>query len=178
MPQPPELAWFPLRVTYSREMKFKAYLDETGVESFIPMHYVRSGGDGAKRKLVPVVHNLIFLHTTAAVVARLKKDSPFSGQIRYIMSLDGRRPLTIPHKQMQDFIAVAGSYDEQVLYLPVEESKLKVGDRVRITSGVWAGVEGRFVRIKRGLRVVVELEGFMAVATASLHPSMVEKVKE
>lgn len=177
MPQPPELAWFPMRVTYSREMKFKAYLDEMGVESFLPMHYVRTGADSTKRKLVPVVHNLIFLHTTASVVAKLKKDSPFSGQIRYIMSLDERRPLTIPHKQMQDFIAVAGSYDEQILYLPVEESTLKAGDRVRIVSGIWAGVEGRFVRIKRGLRVVVEIEGFMAVATASLHPSMVEKVE-
>ena len=28
----PEMAWYPLRVTYSREMKFKAYLEQNGVK--------------------------------------------------------------------------------------------------------------------------------------------------
>ncbi len=178
MPTTPEQAWYPLRVTYSREMKFKLYLDEKGIENFIPLHYVQPDGPGAKRKLVPVVHNLIFVHSTRGEVESLKKDSPFADQIRYIMSLTDRRPLTVPRKQMEDFIAVAGSYEEQILYLPAEEARLKAGDRVRITAGPWCGIEGRLVRIKRGLRVIVELQGFMAVATATLHPSLVEKISQ
>ena len=31
--------WFPMRVTYQREMKVKAELDRLGIECFIPMKY-------------------------------------------------------------------------------------------------------------------------------------------
>ena len=34
-----DLKWFAIRVTYSREMALKGYLDQYGIESFIPMHY-------------------------------------------------------------------------------------------------------------------------------------------
>ena len=172
------MAWYPFRVTYSLEMKFKAYLDALGIENFIPLHYVPPEGSGAKRKLVPVVHNLIFVRAAQATVQSLKRTSPFADQIRYIMSLTERRPLTIPPKQMRDFIAVAGTYEEQLLYLPTDEVRLQAGDRVRITGGIWAGVEGHLLRVKGDCRVVVEIRGFMAVATAALHPSLVEKIPE
>ena len=31
--------WFPMRVTYQREMKVKAELDRLGIENFLPMRY-------------------------------------------------------------------------------------------------------------------------------------------
>ena len=31
--------WFPMRVTYQREMKVKAELDRLGIENFAPMRY-------------------------------------------------------------------------------------------------------------------------------------------
>ncbi len=31
--------WFPMRVTYQREMKVKSELDKLGIESFVPMRY-------------------------------------------------------------------------------------------------------------------------------------------
>lgn len=53
--------WFAMRVTYSREMKFKEYLDRENVENFIPMQYVlRTTGERQYRKLVPVIHNSSF----------------------------------------------------------------------------------------------------------------------
>lgn len=76
---------------------------------------------------------------------------------------------------MEDFIAVSGSIDEQILYLTPQEVALKNGDYVRITDGIWKGIEGKLVRIKKNLRVVVELQGLAAVATTSIHPSLVEK---
>ena len=33
------------------------------------------------------------------------------------------------------------------------------------------------MRIKRGLRVVIAIEGVAAVATASLHPSLVDSIE-
>ena len=71
-------------------------------------------------------------------------------------------------------MAVAGG--EEALYVNAEEVRLKKGDRVRINSGVWQGVEGRFIRLKGGMRVVVEIVGLMAVATVTLPPAMVDKL--
>lgn len=172
-----KLLWYPIRVTYSRELKVKEYLDEEHIENFIPLCYSEvTKGEKKERKLVPVIHNLLFIRSTRTKIDELKNDFLLSSQIRYIMDPMKREPIVIPDKQMTDFIAVAGSCDEQVLYLAPTEVALKKGDLVRITGGIWAGVEGRFVRIKRGFHVVVSIEGIMAVATAMLHPSLVEKV--
>ena len=43
-----EIAWYPLRVTYSQEMKVKEYLDKEHIENFIPMHYVEKEAKAGK----------------------------------------------------------------------------------------------------------------------------------
>ena len=55
--------WFPMRVTYHRELRIKALLDSIGVENFLPMHYelVETKKEGKKRMLLPAIHNLIFV---------------------------------------------------------------------------------------------------------------------
>lgn len=172
-----EVVWYPLRVTYARELKVKEYLDEKKIECFIPMHYQEKlQGEIKVKQLVPVIHNLLFVRTDKKQIDILKADSPVSTLIRYLMNPVTHLPVIIPEKQMQDFIAVAGTTEEQVLYLSTSEVSMKKGDRVRITGGIWEGVEGRFIRVKRGMRVVVEIEGIMAVATASLHPSLVQRL--
>ena len=51
-----EIAWYPLRITYSQEMKVKEYLDKEHIESFIPMRYVEKECQGKKtRQLVPAI---------------------------------------------------------------------------------------------------------------------------
>ena len=34
-----EQQWYAIRVTYSREMAAKSYLDSIGIESYVPMHF-------------------------------------------------------------------------------------------------------------------------------------------
>ena len=150
--EPEAKQWFAIRVTYSREMALKEYLDRCRMESFIPMSYKEViKGERKVRKLVPVIHNLVLDRET-------------------------RRPLVVPDRQMHSFIAVAGAYDEQIVYLDPTIVSLREGDRVRIVGGVFSGVEGIFIRIKGDRRVVVSIEGVMAVATAFVHPSLIEPV--
>lgn len=171
--------WYPIRVTYSREMKVKAILDEMHVESFIPMNYVNVKiKEQIQRKLVPAIHNLLFVRATKEKIIELKNNSILSSQIRYLMDHVTRRPMVVPEKQMDDFITVSRQYEKPVLYVDPHEIALKKGDRVRIISGIWQGVEGKFVRIKKGLRVVVSIPGVAAIATASIPPSFVEKINE
>ena len=77
--------WFPMRVTYQREMKVKAELDRLGIECFVPMTYrvVESRNDGITdkrkhgetellRELVPAINNLIFVRSTQERISGLK----------------------------------------------------------------------------------------------------------
>jgi transcription antitermination factor NusG len=168
----PDLAWYVLRITYNRALKCKENLDKMEIKNFIPMHYIIVvKGDKKKRKLVPVVQNLIFVYTTKSTIDHIKQNTDMSSFVRYTMDKSTGKPMTVPDKQMQDFITIAGSGDEQVLFLSATEISLKKGDKVRITKGIWAGVEGELLRIKGDRRVVVNIRGIMAVATVFIHPS-------
>ena len=50
------------------------------------------------------------------------------------------------------------------------------GERVRVTGGIFEGVEGEFIRVKNDRRVVVSIRGVMAVATTFIHPSLIEPI--
>ena len=72
--------WFPMRVTYQREMKVKTELDRLGIENFVPMRYkvVESRNDGdteLRRKLMPAISNLIFVRSTQERVSELKQSN-------------------------------------------------------------------------------------------------------
>ena len=156
-----EPKWYPVRVKYSREMKLKEYLDENQIENFIPLQYKEVieviKGEKKVRKLTPVVHNLVFIRSTRSKFDDIKPNVESTSPFRYIMDSNTNTPLVIPEKQMKDFIAVAGAYDEQIVYLDSATVSLKKGDSVRITGGPFMGVEGKLVRIKGDRRVVVSV---------------------
>lgn len=171
--------WFAIRVEYRGEMAVKRYLEEIGMEHFLPMQYREVVVRQRKvRKLVPLVHNLIFIHTTKPAIDRIKATTDYP--IRYMMQRDGAQshPIVVPDDEMYNFIRVAGTHDDQLLCIPQEEVRLGRGDRVRVLSGPFAGATGVYMRVKgtRRRRVVVEIPGIAAIATASLDPSSVEKI--
>ena len=92
------------------------------------------------------------------------------------MNRETHQPVIIPDAQMRSFILVAGTYDEAVIYVEPEELKLVKGTKVRITGGVFEGAVGEFVRLRHDRRVVVNMEGVMAVATTFIHSSLIEPI--
>lgn len=170
--------WYAVRVTYSRELTLKAYLDKENIENFIPMHYeyiVRN--ERRVRKLVPAVHNLVFIRSTRARIDEIKNAPGQNVPIRYIMDRGTGQPIIIPDAQMRSFILVAGTYDEAVIYVEPEELNLVKGTKVRIIDGVFKGAIGEFVRLRHDRRVVVNIEGIMAVATTFIHSSLVVPIE-
>ncbi len=167
--------WYAVRVTYNREMKVKQVLDARHIENFLPMKYrITMRGERKIKEKVPAIHNLIFIYISRKDLQELKDTSTLP--IRYIMNKETRNPIVIPEEQMKNFIAVSGTLDEQLIYLEADIINFKKGDKVRVTGGLFAGSEGYFVRIKGDRRVVVCLQGIVAVATAFIHPSLVEKI--
>ena len=165
-----ERAWYPMRVTYGREVKVKEALDTLGIENFLPMHYelVDPGDGNKKRMLVPAIHNLIFIYDSREDITLLKTTRREFQPLRYITkrfaeSIDDNI-LTVPDSQMQNFIRVASVQDDSVMFLETGDYINKIGQRVQITEGYFAGVEGVVKRIKKNKHVVVQLEGLAAVA--------------
>ena len=86
MTQTDIIHWFPMRVTYSREMLAKDYLDTIGIESFIPMQYEHVKGKHPRhRELKPAIRNLIFVHSSQKIITELKMTKKELQPLRYIM---------------------------------------------------------------------------------------------
>lgn len=169
--------WYAIRVTYRRELKVKEDLDSKGIENFVPMQYrLTMVHERRVKKLVPSINNLVFIHISTPDMVDYKKTTAMP--IRYIMDHETHKPVIVPERQMENFIAVAGTYDEQLVYLDADPKQFTHGEHVRILGGPFEGAEGIFVRIKGDRRVVVMIEGVVAVATAYIHPSLVEKIND
>lgn len=167
--------WYAIRVTFNREMKVKADLDFRGIECFIPMKYTIGVRNGRRvRKLVPTIHNLIFFHIEPSLMKEYKANTKLP--IRYIMNPATKKPVVVPEEQMKNFIAVAGTFDEQLEYIDFNINKFKRGDRVKILGGPFEGAVGILQRLRGKHRVVVSIEGVVAVATTYIHPSLLQKV--
>lgn len=171
--QQEEKVWYAIRVTFNRELKVRDDLDSLGIESFIPMKYTLIVRRGRRvKRLVPSVHNLIFFHIEPSAMKRYKAETQMP--IRYIMNPATKKPVIVPEWQMRNFIAVAGTCDEQLEYLEVDATNFKRGDRVKILGGPFEGAEGILQRKRGKNRVVVSIEGIVAVATTDIHPSLLQ----
>lgn len=160
-----------MRVTYHREMKIKALLDEIGIENFVPMRYemVETKNEKRKRMLVPAIHNLIFVRSTRECLTQLKMTRQEFAPMRYIMKRalspnEKQEIMHVPDEQMNNFMRVASKQDDSIMFLDNNAFINKVGQRVKVIDGPFAGVEGVIKRINKNKRVVVQLEGVIAVA--------------
>ena len=177
-------SWFPMRVTYSREMKVKAELDRLGIECFVPMTYriVESRKQGeveSRRVLVPAINNLIFIRSTQEQISDLKRRNEQLEPLRYMMDHtadEAHTIMTVPGRQMENFMRVASKTDDSVMFLDENSIIGKEGMRVRIMGGPFEGVEGVIRRVKRCKRVCVEIEGIASVAIAYVPATLLREV--
>ena len=185
--------WFPMRVTYQREMKVKAELDRLGIECFVPMRYkvvelpfdklrVRNGGDTElRRELVPAINNLIFVRSTQERISGLKASNEVLEPLRYMMDRTASREhaiMMVGDREMENFMRVASRTDDSVMFLDEETVVGKEGKRVEIMGGAFEGVTGVIRRVKRCKRVVVELEGIASVAIAFVPAGLLREIGE
>ena len=173
--------WFPMRVTYSREMKVKAELDRLEIENFVPMTYKLVCSDNGKlhRELVPAINNLIFVRSTQGRISELKTSNEVLEPLRYMVDHTAEKAheiMTVPDRQMENFMCVASMTDDSVMFLDENTIVGKEGKRVKIMGGMFEGVEGVIRRVKRCKRVVVALDGIASVAIAYVPAGLLMEV--
>lgn len=180
LPPPDVPKWFAMSAPYRRELKAQAALGEKGIENYVPMRYeIVVRGAVKKKMLVPVIHNLIFVHCTKETIQNAKQSIHY---LQYRTNREGGKnvPIIVPDKQMEDFKKVCDSYDEQIRFFLPGEIDIAKGARVRIIGGEFTGVEGTFVKLagKRGRSVMVEIPFITNVATAIIAPEYVEVIED
>lgn len=173
--------WYPMRVTYSREMKVKAELDRLEIVNFVPMTYKLVCSDNGKlhRELVPAINNLIFVRSTQGRISELKTTNEVLEPLRYMLDHTAGKKheiMTVPDRQMENFMRVASMTDDSVMFLDENTIVGKEDKRVKIMGGAFEGVEGVIRRVKRCKRVVVELEGIASVAIAYVPAGLLMEV--
>ena len=176
-----EVAWYVLRVTYQREITASKALEELQIEHYVPTIRTRirnEKGVSIGWKTEPLVHNYIFIHDSYENILRIKQGK--LDYLRFIMGKDDEGvmsvPQYVPEKQMADFIKVVRTMGFKSVDPDID---LRKGDRVRVLTGPFEGIEGVYVRMpnRHEKRVVVKIEGIAAVATVALNASDVEKIE-
>ena len=167
-----ELHWY-VANTCRQEKKIKQRLDSMGIENFIPFQQIARKIHGVDKLIeVPVIPNLVFIHTTFKSCMSLIQEYAFD--MRYLRDRETGNFLIVPDKQMNDFMFLLDFSKEMV---EVVNENLKKGDKVRVIKGDFAGIEGELIRVKGHKRVVVRLEGVVSLATAYIPGSFLEKIE-
>lgn len=162
-----QLKWHAIRVTYSRELKFQTCLQEAGFETFIPMCSKKIEKNGTHKNVqVPAISNLCFVKASYADLRAFMDSLGEANPARFIWDKSTRKPIIVPEKSMSDFIKISLSMSDEIIFLQEVSDKLREGQKVRIVEGLFKGVEGTIVRIRRSRRVMVELPGMLAVTTS------------
>lgn len=162
--------WYAMRSAYCREMKARELLQNEGIECYVPVKVVKVERSGTEvTKNVPLIHNLIFVRTTREKMDPWKQLHEEDASLRYMIDKSTRRPMVVSEKAMDDFIRVTqSSQSDELVVLDHPEVVLEKGQRVEIIEGPFKGVRGHVLRIRRDRRVVVSIEGLLAVAMASM----------
>jgi transcription antitermination factor NusG len=194
--------WYALKVFYGKVFEIEALLMDMDLETYIPVRKDLLKGEDHMRamrrlatpddrrhdnqfiqvgpliyKRVPVVSSLLFVR---APKDRLKEVEDCVKEKGFVYrTADRKTEAVIPDKQMAMFQLVCSSGAEGLEFFADEDmTRYKAGDRVRVLEGPLKGTEGYIKRIRKDRRLLVSIEGFIAVATSFIPPQFLEKVPD
>ena len=197
-----KLNWYALKVFFGKVFEYEARLGDMDLETYIPVRKDLLKGEEHMRALrrlatpddrrrdnqfvqegpliykrVPVVSSLLFVR---APKDRLKEIETCIKDKGFIYKTADRETFAvIPDKQMAMFQLVCSSGAEGLEFFADDDlTRYKAGDRVRVLEGPLQGAEGYIKRIRKDRRLLVSIEGFIAVATSFIPPQFLEKVPD
>jgi len=166
----PTRKWYVLRASYGREDKARTQFLKKGLYAYI-----------AQQEIHNLIPNILFVYMSDAEAANIIKSDPDFSYVTYYYNhfkeVQGKNPpLIVPNDEMENFIRITISRNEHIKLVQKEKCRFMSNDRVRITSGPFAGVEGYVARVYRTTCVVTSLTGFGYVGTAYVPRRCMEKI--
>lgn len=123
----------------------------------------------------PAVSSLIFFHSTVSQAEAVQKE--LEGHVILYRYRSSKHPAVIPDREMNAFKMVTSGGNPDLEYLDAEAVNFKKGQRVRVTGGIFEGAEGYIQRIHGNKRLVVAIEGIVAVATSYIPSCFLQKIE-
>jgi len=176
--------WYVFRASYGREDKAFDMIVEDGTYCYIAKRYVRKtdkqGKD--KRVLEALIPNLLFVYTTEDKAEEYIKGTPELSFLTYYynhfeLDEDSKNPpLTIPCREMENFICATSNKSEHLMYVKEEQCHFKGGETVRVIDGLFKGVEGKVARVSGQQRVIVSITAVGLVSTAYIPSAFIMEI--
>ena len=173
--------WYALRTTYGREKKAYDYMTAKGITAFYPTTDTVKLIKG-KRKVVTEsrLPNIFFAYGTEGQLKSFVYDNvnlPFL-RFYYRHVHEGNKikktPLIVPNNQMDSLKIICAADADNTFVSLVKVPKFEKGQLVRITDGVFKGVEGRVARWHGQQRVAVIVDGLVTMCTAYVPSAFLE----
>lgn len=152
-------------------------LDEQGIEYHVPMHYTEKlnhDGTMMEQKKVASINNLIFINTSMNILQLVQQTNGLLAPMKDTMT---DMPAVVRDDEMKRFIKIQELKPADVTLLKDPYSKFMDKGKVRVKAGIFEGIEGRIVRIRRNKKLVISL-GNMAVAISGIHYSLLEPITD
>ena len=202
-----QLNWYALKIFFNKVFEIEELLEEMDVETYLPVQkkelkgqervlaarrldqnpekpdrrYLRQGPQIFQRK--PILSSLIFVRTDARTIVKvgeeLKGDPEINRPMGFVYrTADWKEYSVIPEHQMKVFRMVVESGAEGLEFFADDDiTRFHLGDKVRVKEGPLKGAEGYIRRIRKNRRLLVSIEGVIAVATSYIPPENLEKVQ-
>ena len=196
------LNWYALKVFYGKVFEIEARLADMDLETYIPVRKDLLKGEDHMRamrrlatpddrrrdnqfeqagpliyKRVPIVSSLLFVRAPQDRLKEIEDSVKEKGFV--YKTADRKTCAVIPDKQMAMFQLVCSSGAEGLEFFADDDlTRYKAGDKVRVLEGPLKGAEGYIKRIRKDRRLLVSIEGFIAVATSFIPPQFLEKVSD
>ena len=204
----PILHWYALKVFFNKVFEMEDLLSCMGIESYIAVDKQRLKGEAhllARKHIaslqvlgktdnryiqegavifqrVPLVNSLMFFRAEESalpdVSAALKNDDESYKGFIYKRA-DWKDYAVVPDSQMEAFRLVTSQGADGLEFFSDEDiTRFREGHKVRVTEGPFKGAEGYIKRIRRDRRLLVSIEGIVAVATSFIEPRFLETVAD
>ena len=164
-------AWFAVQTVYKHEFRVLRDLTAKGFDTYLPLFYeARRWTDRTKIIETPVFSGYLFLRHDSSLRSRSLVLNTF-GVFR--MLPDNHKPSAIADIEIESLRRALDSN------IPCTRCELPaVGTRVRVKSGILAGVEGQIVRISNRLRLVVLVSSISQAISVEVDGIDVETVAD
>ena len=204
MKHEPKYGWYALKVFFNKVFDIEEMMaSRENVETYIPIARQEVKGEEYLRlralmkkegrtdlddsrylfadphiyRRVPLIKSLMFLRCLDTDIKKLRYDIGARGFV--YLKTDGKSPSVISDREMAIFRLVADSEETGLTFFQDDPmTHFKEGVRVRVKEGTLKGAEGYIRRIKKDRRLVVSIQGVVAIATAFIPPESLEPVPE
>lgn len=202
-----QLNWYALKIFFNKVFDIEELLERMDVETYLPVlkkelkgkermlaarrldqnpekpdrRYLRYGPLIFQRE--PILSSLIFVRTDPQTIVKvgeeLKGDPEINKPKGFVYrTADWTEYCIIPDHQMRIFRMVVESGAEGLEFFADDDiTRFRQGDRVRVKEGPLRGAEGYIRRIHKNRRLLVSIDGVIAVATSYIPPENLEKVQ-